>query len=123
MYSALIVDDIEVIRFLVALRLKRWGFTHIFMAANGAEALEQLSIFLPDVIFTDFNMPNMDGTEFITKLRSNPMFAHVPVVLMSGYDFDEDEKSAFTRYIKKPFTGADLDAVIRSLGYGLGNCH
>ena len=115
--SALVVDDAEVIRFLMATCLKRQGFSSIYMAGDGVEALERLSEHLPDVIFTDFNMPNMSGGDFVAKVRSNPAFAHIPVVLLSSVDFSPDDwlSLGFTNYIRKSFTGLELNQAIARL--------
>ena len=53
--------------------------------SNGEEALTVLREGIrPDFIFTDLDMPRMNGMEFIQKLKNTPEFCHIPVVVYSG---------------------------------------
>lgn len=56
------------------------------IAVNGKEALEWLktSVTLPDLIFTDINMPVMGGIECLTAIRNNPRTQNIPVVILSS---------------------------------------
>ena len=83
----------------------------LLLGRNGAEALRPL----PEVILLDLNMPRMNGVEFLTELRANPEFQHLPVFITttSGMDVDRlnTEKLGISGYILKPLdfeTGTDL---------------
>ena len=80
---ALDVDDSMLIRHSVCRFLEERGFA-VESAANGLEALEILKTVLPDVIVTDIVMPQMDGSELITKLKASPTTARIPVVIIAG---------------------------------------
>jgi CheY-like chemotaxis protein len=80
---ALVVDDSMLIRHSVCRFLEERGFA-VESAANGLEALEILKTVLPDVIVTDIVMPQMDGSELITKLKASPTTARIPVVIIAG---------------------------------------
>jgi CheY-like chemotaxis protein len=80
---ALVVDDSMLIRHSVCRFLEERGFA-VESAANGLEALEILKTVLPDIIVTDIVMPQMDGSELITKLKASPTTARIPVVIIAG---------------------------------------
>ena len=83
----------------------------LLLGRNGAEALRPL----PEVILLDLNMPRMNGVEFLTELRGNPEFQHIPVFITTTSSMEEDRANAETLgvsgYILKPLdfeTGTDL---------------
>ena len=84
-------------------------------AGDGAEALAALETAHAegrphDFVFTDFWMPNMNGTEFIEKLRDDPRFARLPVYAVTAdTEFTRDAHHAlFTGILFKPLTYAKL---------------
>ncbi|OGX83849.1 response regulator [Hymenobacter glacialis] len=74
----------------------------LLLGRNGAEALRPL----PEVILLDLNMPRMNGIEFLTELRGNPEFHHIPVFITTTSSMDVDrlsaEKLGVSGYILKP---------------------
>lgn len=61
------------------------GAGYVAMSTErGSRALERLSEFKPDVILLDMLLPEMDGFEFLARLRTHPAGAHVPVVILSN---------------------------------------
>ena len=80
---ALVVDDSMLIRHTVCRFLEERGYA-VESATNGQEALEMLKTVLPDVIITDMIMPKMDGTTFITELKSKPHTQNIPIVVIAG---------------------------------------
>lgn len=83
----------------------------LLLGRNGTEALRPL----PEVILLDLNMPRMNGIEFLTELRANPEFQHIPVFITTTSSMDVDrlntEKLGVSGYILKPLdfeTGTDL---------------
>ena len=71
MKTCLIVDDSAVIR-KVARRILENLYLDVSEAEDGAKAMEQCSVAMPDVILLDWNMPNMDGYAFLRALRQAP---------------------------------------------------
>lgn len=71
MKTILIVDDESIIRQIVKDLLSHKGYT-IHTATNGKEALSLLSVIKADIIITDIVMPNMDGLEFIRRVKATP---------------------------------------------------
>jgi len=92
---ALVVDDSMLIRYTVCRFLEERGF-QVESATNGVEALQILERVLPDLIFTDMQMPKMSGSELITALKENPRTTNIPIIIVAGRasGFDEKEKRA-----------------------------
>lgn len=67
----LVADDSKAMRMIVIRTLRQSGveITEIMEAADGAEALELVPSFAPNLILSDWNMPNKNGLEFLTELR------------------------------------------------------
>ncbi len=84
--SCLVVDDSKPMRTAIKRTLLRTGVNDlkIIEAKDGKEALYLLQNTTIDLIITDYNMPQMDGLEFITILKGKPAYKEIPVLLMTG---------------------------------------
>ena len=117
---ALIVDDSRPIRRIESEILQELGF-ETAAACNGREALEQLQDgTLPDVVLVDWNMPEMDGLEFITALRRDARFDGI-VVLMVTTETEIDQmlralSAGADEYLMKPFQKDGLVDKLRLVG-------
>ncbi len=84
----LLIEDQLFIRSMTARMLNGIGFKEILQARDGKEAIDLMSSVgeTVDVVLCDLKMPNMDGFEFVTKLRALPLesVARVPVVVLTG---------------------------------------
>ena len=107
----LVVDDSPVNRAVLTAHLKRAGITSIGHAGDGAEALTELDSALKagspyDFVFSDFWMPNMNGLEFIEKLRADSRFNQLPVYAVTAdTEFQNDTRSdLFNGVLLKPLT-------------------
>ncbi|MCZ6831802.1 MAG: Hpt domain-containing protein [Gammaproteobacteria bacterium] len=91
----LCVDDSVMMRRTYEKRLQSIGY-EVVTAVDGVEALDYLSdaTRLPDFIFTDLEMPNMNGFEFIANLRRAPMLEGIPVVVVSSRDGEKHRNEA-----------------------------
>ena len=69
MRSCLVVDDSRVVRMVARRILEQLGFATA-EAANGQEALDACGTRLPDAVLLDWNMPVMNGLDFLLELRS-----------------------------------------------------
>lgn len=113
---ALVVDDSRPIRRIESEILKELGF-ETFDAANGREALERLQqIERPDVVLVDWNMPEMDGLEFIKTVRKDARFSGL-IMLMVTTEIETDQmlralSAGADEYLMKPF---QKDALIEKL--------
>lgn len=83
---ALIVNDVRVVREMLAVQLRECGFAEQDFAADGVEALQVLERIRPDVVVTDVHMPLLDGFQLVRLMRSADFaqLNEVPVVLMSA---------------------------------------
>jgi two-component system chemotaxis response regulator CheY len=117
---ALIVDDSRPIRRIESEILKELGF-ETAGAGNGKEALEQLQAGpIPDVVLVDWNMPEMDGLEFITTLRRDARYSGM-VVLMVTTETETNQmlralSAGADEYLMKPFQKDGLIDKLRLVG-------
>ncbi len=79
----MIVDDMRTVRMLLPAYFVGKNYV-FFEAESGAEALENMIAFQPDLIITDVNMPEMDGFQLCKAARRLPSFASLPVILITG---------------------------------------
>jgi CheY-like chemotaxis protein len=116
---ALVVDDSMLIRHTVCRFLEERGFT-VESATNGLQALEMMGELRPNIIITDMQMPKMDGSEFIDKLKAKPECAAIPIVILAGKQTGAD-RAADTRADYVIFKDIDIEtqlqkALISALG-------
>jgi signal transduction histidine kinase/DNA-binding response OmpR family regulator len=88
---ALVVEDEDAAREMMRRLLVGEGWT-VGTAQNGQEALARLAAELPDLILLDLLMPQMDGFEFLTKLRDVPEFSAIPVIIVTAADLTEEQR-------------------------------
>jgi DNA-binding response OmpR family regulator len=109
-------DDVDIARFIeVNLRLE--GFD-VVVAHDGVEALEVIADTLPDIALLDVMMPRMDGVELCRRLRSDPVTASLPIIMLTAKSLSVDKVVGLTAgaddYIIKPFDTLELIARVRS---------
>ena len=104
----LIVDDSSTMRRILKHTLVRIGYNDITEADNGKNALDLLDGI--DMILTDWNMPVMDGLEFVKTVRSQKV--SIPILMITTNaakdDIVEALKNGVNNYIVKPFTPETL---------------
>jgi diguanylate cyclase (GGDEF)-like protein len=109
-------DDVDIARFIeVNLRLE--GFD-VIVAHDGEEAHRLISEQLPDLALLDVMMPRLDGVELCRRLRSDPLTASLPVIMLTAKTLSADKVVGLTAgaddYIIKPFDTLELIARVRS---------
>lgn len=91
----------------------------VVKAFNGKEGFEKVISDSPDMIISDIMMPVMDGIELTKKLKSNLLFSHIPVVLLTAKtmeaDFTKGYSSGADAYIVKPFNSENLELLVNNL--------
>jgi two-component system, chemotaxis family, chemotaxis protein CheY len=113
-YSVLIVDDSPVMRTFIRRVLGLSGFEvgECVEAANGEEALTQLSTHRVDIILTDINMPRMNGEELLRRLSADGVLKTIPAVVISTDATNERIVQMIELgaqgYMSKPFTPETL---------------
>ncbi len=110
----LVIDDEIQIRRFLRISLEANGY-HVHEAANGSEGLAETARIRPDVVVLDLGLPDLDGLEVLTRLRS---WSAVPVVVLS-VRAGEDDKIALldagaNDYLTKPFGVGELLARLRA---------
>jgi CheY-like chemotaxis protein len=109
--TIMVVDDNPDIITIVRTILEGRGF-NVLSASSGAECLEALKSQKPDLIVLDIMMPEMDGLEVLTRLKSLSEFTNIPVVLLTAKVQYEDVLGGYKLgadyYITKPFTSTQL---------------
>ncbi|WP_298465807.1 response regulator [uncultured Erythrobacter sp.] len=115
----LIVDDSRVIRKVSSKIVKSLGYVPI-EAQDGQEALSRCNQAMPELILTDWNMPEMDGIEFVKQLRAIPTPKAPTVVFCTSNgeaaDIHEGIGAGADDYIVKPFDESALKAKLEKLG-------
>ncbi len=123
MSTALVIDDSRSMRLLVGSTLAGFGF-QIKEAGNGAEALKviedhplQLSL-----LTVDWNMPVLNGLQFVRKIRADSRFRHIPIIMITSEcqpaQIEEALDTGVDEYIMKPFNQEGLREKFALLGIG-----
>jgi two-component system chemotaxis response regulator CheY len=117
MRNVLIVEDSKAIRSLIRIALEEEGGFFTTEANNGFEALRTLPSRAFDLIITDINMPDINGLELISFVKSNAAYKDIPLLIVSTEKTEEDKKRGMALgamgYIVKPFRKEDLIALVR----------
>lgn len=119
--NLLIVDDSKTVRAMLikSLRMGDVDIGSIHEAANGREALELLEDNWVDLIFTDINMPEMNGIEFIDKVHENEEHRGIPMVIVSTDTIEARrdllESKGVRGYVRKPFTPESMNAIVHRI--------
>ncbi|SPF53769.1 Response regulator receiver protein [Candidatus Sulfopaludibacter sp. SbA4] len=107
--TVLIVDDSEFVRNYHAYILQQASFD-VITAMDGSDGLEKLYTHACDLILTDINMARMDGYEFIRRVRSEPKYQELPIVIVSTESQSMDKMKGFQAganlYLVKPCSPA-----------------
>jgi two-component system, chemotaxis family, chemotaxis protein CheY len=117
--TCLVVDDSRVIRKVARRILEDIGF-EISEAADGVEALAWCRAAMPDAVLLDWNMPVMNGLEFLRALRQEPG-GQAPVVVFCTVETSVDRihealESGADEYVMKPFDGDIIAAKFAEAG-------
>ena len=114
MVDVLIVDDSAAIRKILQRMLKSAGVSlgRIVEAGDGLEALVQLQSQTVQLILSDINMPNMDGIQLLSELKSRVEFRNVPVIMVTTEGGEAKVMEAVqlgaSGYVRKPFTADQI---------------
>ncbi len=113
-HKLLVVDDDALIRRSLAAVLRIEGY-EVEEATSGGDALRILSSYTPELVITDFNMPELDGMQLLRELRARK--PGLPVILITGYGTVEQAVDAMKAgaydYVSKPIIDDEMKMVIR----------
>ncbi len=118
MKTIMTVDDSASVRMMVNFTLSELGF-EIVEATDGKDALEKLDKKPIHMLITDVNMPELDGINLVRKVRENPSYRFIPIIILTTESQDEKKKegkqAGATGWIVKPFKPEQLIAVVRKV--------
>ena len=123
-YNILIVDDSKIVRAVVRKTLGIAGVDvgEVFEASNGKEGLAVLDAHWIDLVFSDINMPEMNGVEMVEIMRQKGLTETIPVVIVSTERsitrIEELKAKGVVAYLKKPFTPENIKEVMDQLALG-----
>ncbi len=109
-------DNTDVLRFI---NMQLSQDHDVYLAPNGAKGLELALRELPDVIVTDYMMPEMDGLSLIRALRGDPRTGNIPVIMLTAKTQVQDRVDAREAgaeiYLSKPFSPRELRSAVGQL--------
>ena len=121
MLDVLIVDDSAAIRKILQRVLRQTDIPigEVYEAGDGVEALEKMRQQAIGLILSDIHMPNMDGLEFLSKVRAEQAWRQIPIVMVSTEGTHaqvlEAMKRGATGYVRKPFTAEQIQEQLAGL--------
>ena len=119
--DVLIVDDSAAIRKILQRMLGQAGFPlgKVLEASDGLEALEKIKTQSVHLVLSDINMPNMDGIQLLSELKSNPEYSQVPVIMITTEGGEAKVMEAVqlgaSGYVRKPFTADQIKEKLSGL--------
>ena len=109
----LLIDDEQFYFKLIRKSLKEAEY-QLDYASSGSEGLAKLPSFQPEILLIDLKLPEMDGLEILTRVRRDPKFSHLPVIVITSKDELSEKLKAFELgaddYLVKPFQPEELVA-------------
>ena len=116
--NILIVDDSSVMRKILERSLRQavpTGIDEVIEAGDGAEALTKLEGKTVEVVFSDINMPNVNGLDFLRRLKETP-HKDVPVIMVTTEGGEKTVMEAIALgargFIRKPFTPQQMESTL-----------
>ena len=121
MSKALVIDDSKAMRMILGRILAKLGYD-VMAAGNGREALDLLEAdrMPPSLVLVDWNMPEMNGLDFVKNFRAIPRFRAVPLMMVTT-ETEVDQmikalEAGANEYVMKPFTDEILSDKLRMIG-------
>ena len=116
--TILVADDESHILHVVSLKLRNAGY-RVVTARDGAEALEMAQAEHPDLLITDYHMPQLSGLELCQRLKADPATSGIPAIMLTarGYHLEpqDTERSGILRMLSKPFSPRHLLATVNEV--------
>ncbi len=105
MVKILLVDDAAFMRKVIKDTLSKNGYTELFEAVDGADAVEKYDQIQPDLVLMDITMPNMDGLEALKAIRTKDGNANIVMCSAMGQEtmVIDAIRSGAKDFIVKPF--------------------
>ena len=114
----LIADDQTELLMLMKETVETAGF-EVFIASDGAEALQVIFEMHPDIVVLDYNMPVKNGLQVAQDLKDSPLFAHIPIIICTAVSEKKTKMQGLSMgiddYLIKPVDTDELIARIRMI--------
>jgi len=116
--TILVADDESHILHVVSLKLRNAGF-NVITARDGQEALEMAQQKHPDLLITDYHMPQLSGLELCQRLKQDLQTRDIPAIMLTarGYHLEphDTEESGILRMLSKPFSPRHLLSTVNEV--------
>jgi CheY-like chemotaxis protein len=116
--TILVADDESHILHVVSLKLRNAGY-RVVTARDGQEALEMAQQERPDLLITDYHMPQLNGLELCRRLKQDPNTTGIPAIMLTarGYELEpsDTEQSGILRMLSKPFSPRHLLSTVEEV--------
>ena len=116
--TILVADDETHILNVVSLKLRNAGF-NVITARDGQEALEMAQQNHPDLLITDYHMPQLSGLELCQRLKQDNGTSNIPAIMLTarGYHLEphDTEQSGILRMLSKPFSPRQLLSTVNEV--------
>ena len=116
--TILVADDESHILHVVSLKLRNAGF-RVLTARDGQEALEMAQQNHPDLLITDYHMPQLSGLELCQRLKQDASTNDIPAIMLTarGYHLEpsDTEQSGILRMLSKPFSPRHLLSTVNEV--------
>ncbi|TMC15560.1 MAG: response regulator [Chloroflexi bacterium] len=118
-------EDEKLLQKLIC-RILRSMSHEVYVASNGLAGLVLIEHEHPDLILTDISMPGCDGFQLADAVKAQPHLASIPIVFVTAfaqrYDVEEGARHGAAGYLVKPFSAAELRAMIETALIPHGEC-
>jgi two-component system alkaline phosphatase synthesis response regulator PhoP len=119
--TILVADDETHILHVVSMKLRNAGY-NVLTARDGQEALELAQTEHPDLLITDYHMPQLSGLELCQRLQQDPVTALIPAIMLTarGYNLEpaDTESSGIKFMLSKPFSPRQLLVTVNEVLQG-----
>ena len=116
--TIMVVDDSLTVRRVTQRNLSKYGITTL-LASDGVDAMEKLSEQMPDAMLVDIEMPRMDGFELTERVRDDPAYKDIPIIIITSRSGPKHREKAMalgaTLYLTKPYQELELMNAINSV--------
>ena len=116
--TILVADDESHILAVVSMKLRNAGYT-VVTARDGQEALDAATASKPDLLITDYHMPELSGLELCQRLEQDPETRSIPKIMLTarGYNLEpaDTESSGIRCMLSKPFSPRQLLAMVNEV--------
>ncbi|MCD6205827.1 MAG: response regulator [Candidatus Marinimicrobia bacterium] len=117
--TVLFVDDSPTMRRIIRNTLTKLGYDDLVEAENGQDAIEKMAGRDIHFILTDWNMPELNGEEFVKFVRNDANYKDIPILMITTRGMKDDVIKAVSLgvngYVVKPFTVEILDKKIKNI--------